>query len=94
MLNVDAADTYALRTWELRSDLLMAAGLAKDHGPRANRQWKPIFCSRQFVKDHQQINIEDFELSRDELYTLGQQVTQLRSTFRQQAVDNILQDCR
>ena len=75
-----------LRVFELRSDLLLAAGLPILASKRSKNAWAPIFRPKEFAMDHQHLTIQDNRLSEEELMELGRQVTVLRSQYRELAI--------
>ena len=60
------------------------AGVAKDPD---GVDWQPFFDPRGFVKSHQDLSLEAFALSEDQLQEFGVQATSLRDVIMKQAKD-------
>ena len=57
---MDGVDLTQLKTYELAPDLLLGSALAGTHGSRRDKNWAPLFSSKDFVKKHSDIEVEDF----------------------------------
>ena len=57
---MDGVDLTQLKTYELAPDLLLGSALAGTHGSRRDKSWAPLFSSKDFVKKHSDIEVEDF----------------------------------
>lgn len=62
----------------LSTDLLLARGYPYNELSPVEPSWKPLFFSKDFVGDHDDIRPENFELSVADLSRLGVQVSELR----------------
>lgn len=89
VVNVDTTDSEQFRTFQIGSDLLLAAGLPMNSASWNQGIWEPIFCPRKFVKENSQLTMEGYELDQQELLELGRQVTQLRAQFRIKAAASV-----
>ena len=69
------------RTYELATDLLLIQGVPAVPVDGRWRPWAPLFYSKFFLADYDEIVMEEFELTKLRLKNYGKRVTQLRSNI-------------
>jgi len=65
VINTSVTEVGAVRTFQLASDLLVAAGLSKNKPAKRGQAWAPEFCPKQFVKDNPRIKVVDYEATEE-----------------------------
>lgn len=90
VFDVDDVGGRNQRTFEVKTDLLLASGLPNHIDRRSKDVWAPIFCPRKFVEKDEDPSVGDYVISEVELYETGKQVTQLRQRFRELALSAVV----
>ena len=64
------------------TDLLMASSYPYQDVDTSTEAWAPLFFSKHYIAEHDEITPENFELKSEELKRLGIQVSKLRARIR------------
>ena len=75
-LTVDDLDHPTIHP--ISTDLLMASSYPYLPRSHQDKTWAPLFYSKDFVAEHDNIRPENFELKSDKLKQIGVKVTKLR----------------
>ena len=89
VVNVDSTMVYAMKVFQLSSDLLVAQGLQLHTQSQSKVKWVPAFCPKLFVTNRESIGLADYEMVVEELRTYGRHVTHLRRWYQQRAIDQV-----
>ena len=82
MISLDHEDLQRIQLREIATDLKIAPFLPLPSKLRKERNWAPLFFSKDFLEEHKEIKVEDFELSTQVLKSLGIEVSKARERFR------------
>ena len=50
------------------------------------KQWKPIFMPKQFVSEHEDLEVDNYKLSENMLKKYAIQISEIRKTIRENAL--------
>ena len=78
MISLQEDDLDQPRQHVLATDLLLAVGYPYKELSPAESSWAPIFFSKDWVADHDNIRPENFGFNASQLCRLGVQVSELR----------------
>ena len=67
------------------TDLLLASNYPYQDVGSSTEAWAPLFFSKDYIAEHDEITPENFELESEELKRLGILVSQLRARIRDDA---------
>ena len=81
IIDLDVDDLSQLTGYAISEDLDSAQDEPRPPNSRRVKAWEPIFFSKQFVKDHGDISIPQFELSPTQLLNYAKKITKLRKEF-------------
>ena len=86
-MSLDVDDPLKMDIHQIVADILVAQGIPRVPTARRNKEWKPIFCPRGFLKDHTDITLEHYALGEKRLRNFAIEVTKFRSKFKIKAMD-------
>ena len=62
VISIQHDDLEKLRVHELAPDLMMGSALSGIQSKVRGRKWEPLFCSKAFLRQHTQIQLEAYRL--------------------------------
>lgn len=67
VLSLDGGREVRIKTYLVSTDKLLVKGIPPVAPARRDKQWEPLFFSKNFVKDNPEITLEKFSLSKTKL---------------------------
>ena len=83
MISTGRDDLENIKVFELSSDLLLGSALSGTPSKNRGRQWQPLFSSKDFLRQHKNLTLEEFELEDKSKQEFGKTV----SVARQMVLD-------
>ena len=85
VISMQQDDLDQPRLHVVATDLLLASNYPYQDVDSSNQAWAPLFFSKDYIAEHDQITPANFELKSEELKRLGILVSQLRTRIRDDA---------
>ena len=86
VISLSHDDLEMIKVHDLATDLKMAPSLPGLPTGRRNKFWTPVFSPQMFVKEHEDVTLENYKLRERRLLNLGKQISQCRQKFRDAAL--------
>ncbi len=81
MICFDQADIHSTKLHVIATDLQLAPFVPHEPSKRREKNWKPIFFSKEFVREHQDMILDTYCLGERRLKNLGIEVTKARAAL-------------
>ena len=90
VISLQHDDLDTLKVHDLATDLKMAPFLPCVPSGRRNKTWAPIFLSAPFLRANDDVCLKNYKLGPAKLLKLGKQVSMLRATQREAALEELM----
>ena len=83
VISLDDDNLKRINLREIATDLMLAPNLPGLSTKRRERNWALVFFAKDFVKEHTNITLENYELPQKKLKELGIEVSKAREKFKE-----------
>ena len=85
VINLERDDVELIKMRDLATDLMLTQGIPDPVGRQIDSQWKPIFLSKTWIKDYDEITLDKFRLDSEAFLKYGEDVSQIRERLQEAA---------